>query len=383
MVTVLVLFSISSSSLLLLNKMCLYRIPTPSLLSTLQFACATLSCIALQAGRCIPEDRYEWSKVRPYLAYVAMFVATIYCNMRALQHSNVETLIVFRACCPLIVCWLDWLFLDRTLPSPRSWAALLLIVLGAGAYVVCDRAFELHGWSAYSWCTAYLLIISVEMVLGKHLVGPHLKFASMWGPTLYANSLSIAPMLSIGLLTHEPDRLAAAAWSSSSLALLSASCVVGVAISYLGWRSRSLLTATSYTVFGVANKMLTLLANALLWDKHASTAGIAALCVCLGGASLYQQSPLRSASLEANGTPPPTPRAKLLAADCRSTAKATSRRKWALPVALILFAGGGTFAYFWSASPHLAHLSRDDEPTPLPRPLPLPLFRSVERAAAG
>ena len=33
-----------------------------------------------------------------------------------------------------------------------------------------------------------------------------------------------------------------------------------------------------------------------MWDKHASPMGIAALCVCLGGGSLYQQAPVRTKS---------------------------------------------------------------------------------------
>ena len=45
----------------------------------------------------VKPDSFEWRKVKPYLLYVGMFVATIYANMRALQHSNVETIIVFRA----------------------------------------------------------------------------------------------------------------------------------------------------------------------------------------------------------------------------------------------------------------------------------------------
>ena len=45
----------------------------------------------------VATDHFEWRKVKPYLYYVGMFVATIYANMRALQHSNVETIIVFRA----------------------------------------------------------------------------------------------------------------------------------------------------------------------------------------------------------------------------------------------------------------------------------------------
>ena len=41
--------------------------------------------------------------------------------------------------------------------------------------------------------------------------------------------------------------------------------------------------------------MATVLVNVLIWDQHASSLGIASLCVCLVGATLYQQSPLRHA----------------------------------------------------------------------------------------
>ena len=241
----------------------------------------------------IKADAWEWHKVKPYLVYVCMFVATIYANMRALQHSNVETVIVFRSACPLIVSVLDWAFLGRQLPSARSIGALLVIIGGCIGYVLTDRAFKLNGWGAYSWVTAYFLIISVEMAYGKHIVGPHLAFNSMWGPTLYTNTLSVPPMLTIGLLSHEAGKFGGSEWTSVSIALLLASCVIGVAISYLGWRARSLVTATCYTVLGVANKMFTVLANAMVWDQRASMTGILFLVVCLIGAAGYKQVRLR------------------------------------------------------------------------------------------
>ena len=137
-------------------------------------------------------DGFEWFKVKPYLIYTAMFVTTIYCNMKALQFSNVETVIVFRACCPLAVCVLDWAFLERQLPSAQSFCALLVLGGGAAGYVLSDRDFQMTGWQAYTWVTLYFVIISVEMAYAKHIVGPHLGFKSMWGPTLYTNALSIA-----------------------------------------------------------------------------------------------------------------------------------------------------------------------------------------------
>ena len=50
------------------------------------------------------------------------------------------------------------------------------------------------------------------------------------------------------------------------------------------------MTATAYTVVGVMNKMLTVTANALIWDKHASSAGIGSLLICLLAGSAYQQA---------------------------------------------------------------------------------------------
>jgi drug/metabolite transporter (DMT)-like permease len=145
--------------------------------------------------------------------------------------------------------------------------------------VLTDKAFELKGLQAYTWVTAYFVIISVEMAYGKHIVGPHLKFASMWGPTMYTNVISILPMATIGLVTHEADRMHRVSLTPTALCWLTLSCVVGVAISYLGWRARSLVSATCYTVLGVANKMVTVLVNVIMWDQHASSLGILSLII--------------------------------------------------------------------------------------------------------
>lgn len=186
------LYSAASSSLLLINKLCLHYIHAPSFISTLQFISASVTPVALMATGLVPKDGWEWVKVKAYLYYVGMFVCTIYCNMKALEHSNVETIIVFRACVPLVVSLIDWGFMGRRLPSLRSWAALGVLVGGAFVYVLTDRAFSMKGWAAYTWVSAYFLIISVEMAYGKHIVGPHLKFASMWGPTMCAAPRTLA-----------------------------------------------------------------------------------------------------------------------------------------------------------------------------------------------
>ena len=295
-----VAFSLCSASLLLINKMTLKHLPMPSFVSSLQFVVSAVFVYGLKATRSAEVDDFEWRLLKPYSLYVLMFVATIYCNMKALQHANVETLIVFRSCVPIVVSGLDWAFLGRELPSRRSQLALAMLTLGAAGYVATDRQFSLRA-RAYAWVTAYFFIISVEMAYGKLIVGSHLKLKSMWSPTLYTNTLSVGPMLLAGLLTDETRLLRRTEWEAHGVALLLLSCVVGVAISYTGWRCRQLVSATCYTIVGVGNKMATVLVNVLIWDEHASALGIGCLVLCLLGASAYRQAPLRDAKGGADG----------------------------------------------------------------------------------
>ena len=38
-------------------------------------------------------DDYKWENVKPYLVYIVAFVGGIYCNMRVLSVTNVETVV--------------------------------------------------------------------------------------------------------------------------------------------------------------------------------------------------------------------------------------------------------------------------------------------------
>lgn len=147
-----ILYSAASSSLLLINKLCLRYVHAPSFISTLQFVAASIVPVALMATNLVPRDEWACDKLKAYSYYVGMFVCTIYCNMKvplflvypgfvhaeackvcaiaaqALEFSNVETIIVFRACVPLVVAILDWGFMGRQLPSLRSSLSLAILV---------------------------------------------------------------------------------------------------------------------------------------------------------------------------------------------------------------------------------------------------------------
>jgi len=323
----LVAFSGCAASLLLVNKVIMHQAHMPSFVGTLQFAASSFVAMLVMLQGWAKPDKFTWRRVKPYILYVTIFVAAIYTNFKALEFANVETIIVARSCVPCVVALMDFACLGRQLPGWKSWLAMVFMAAGATGYVLTDKQFEENGASdllnstllnstlpnasamsqtsqggssldssffqAYCWVLAYFLVVSVEMAYGKYIVGPHLGFESMWGPVLYNNTLSIPPMLTIGLLSGEHHLLCEVEWTGGLVALVLLSCAIGVAISYYGFKARSLVSATCFTVLGVANKMITVVANLLVWDQHATPLGICFLFLTLLSASAYKQSPMR------------------------------------------------------------------------------------------
>jgi GDP-mannose transporter len=292
-------YSLCSATLVLINKMILHKLPYPSLVISFQLLAAVGFIYGGQFSGLLECDPIKWKYVLPYLAYTIAFSIGVYCNMKSLQYSNVETVIVFRALSPCIVAVLDFMFLGREYPSTRSWCGLGLIVLGAFGYAAADPQFETLGYSAYFWPTLYCAVISFEMAYGKKIIkSVDLKTKS--GPVLYTNLLGFPPMLLFANMGNEYQKFWDDMWireegrlPDGSVVLLILGCVIGTCIGYSSWWCREKVSATSFTLIGVMNKCLTVLLNMLVWENHAPPMGIASLFLCLVGGSLYRQSPMR------------------------------------------------------------------------------------------
>lgn len=274
--------------------------PIPSFVTVIQLLFAVFIILLLQKASLVPPDPLEAAKVKPYCFYTVAFVLGVYCNMRALEHSNVETVIIFRSCTPLAVSLCDFIFMGRELPSTRSMLALIAIAVGAYGYVQTDSQFKMDGLGAYTWAILYFVTICFEMVYGKKITSG-VRFNSMWGPTFYTNFLSVLPMFLLGWGMGDFNAFKSEGpgskqwdWTTMGIAMLAVSSVVGTLIGYTGWSCRSLVSATTFTLVGVINKFITILLNVFIWDKHATPLGIMALVFCLIGGSFYQQAPMRS-----------------------------------------------------------------------------------------
>lgn len=295
-----VAYSLCSGTLLLINKLILHSLPYPSLVTSFQLV-STISFIwGSRLFGCLEVDPLKWKFIVPYLAYTVAFSVGVFCNMKSLQNSNVETVIVFRALAPCIVSLLDTFFLGRAYPTLRSWGALGLIAAGAFGYAATDTKFQQQGIEAYGWPMAYLLVISFEMAYGKKIIkSVDLKTKS--GPVLYTNLLGFPPMLLFAKMGNEMDHFWTDMWKREdglmfppgSVPLLILGSIVGTSIGYSAWWCRDKVSATSFTLIGVMNKCMTVLLNLLIWDQHATPMGIASLSLCLFGGMMYKQAPLR------------------------------------------------------------------------------------------
>jgi len=281
-----------SSLMLILNKLAVYHIGAPAVVTLAQFA---WTAAAVRIGKSlgwIEVDPFEWSKVKFFLIYVLAFAGGTWSNMRILMDSNVETVIVFRSCAPVAVCVFDYWFHKRALPGARSALAMLLISAGATAYVLTDRDFLIGGVSAYFWVGVWFVLLIFQLTYAKYLVSS-IGLTSAWSAVLYTNSLSMVPTAIIGATGNDFSTIARFEWTRPAVVWLVLSCLLGLGISWTGFKCQQMITATAYTVVGVMNKMITVLVNVLMWDNHASMVGIGSLVICLLGGSLYQQAPLR------------------------------------------------------------------------------------------
>lgn len=327
----------------IVNKMTVAGLGLPSAVASIQLIACTLVCVAIRAARLAPVDKLVWRKVKPYLIYVMLFIICLYSSIRAVEHANIETIIVFRSTAPLFVAALEWIFLGRALPRARSAGALLLIFLGSFLYVGTDAEFGRLGFGAYGWVTIYLFFICIQMAYGKLLLDD-VQMDTLWGPVYYTNLLGIVPSMALGWTQGEfSDRAALAHFVSGLadpklLASLSLSMVIGVGISWAGFNCRSLLSATSYTVVGVMNKVITVLIGQAVFESHAAWQGIMALMICVVGGSIYRQAPKRSVGvsimdeLKAAFTPPHW---------MRSVPKVSLSDEWALTLDWQLRGGNG------------------------------------------
>eukprot|EP00198_Chlamydomonas_reinhardtii_P002048 XP_001691384.1 sugar nucleotide transporter [Chlamydomonas reinhardtii] len=275
--------------MLVVNKVVITSVlPAPTLVLTVQLLVAVVVVLSGDALGWIKVDKLEWDKVQKFALVVGGFLGTLFANIKVLQYANVETFITFRSSTPLLLSVCDYIWLGRALPNARSWGCLLLLLAGSVGYVLVDADFRL---SAYTWLALWYAFFTFDTVYAKHVVDT--VQMTNWGRVYYGNFLALIPLAVMVPVMAEHNILAAVVWTAPKAFILALSCLMGVGMSHASYLLREAVSATFFTIIGILCKVLTVIINVFIWDKHASPEGIACLMVCVVAGTFYQQAPRR------------------------------------------------------------------------------------------
>lgn len=284
-------YCISASLLSIINKWAVMKFPYPGALTALQYFTSAFGVLLCGRLKLLEHDRLELLTMWRFLPAATIFYLSLFTNSELLLHANVDTFIVFRSAVPIFVAVGETLYLNQPWPSLSTWGSLATIFGGSIIYVLTDYQFTL---TAYSWALAYLISMSIDFVYIKHVVMT--IGLNTWGLVLYNNlealmlfPLELLIMGELKKITHEISD--ESDWYSFSVMLpVALSCVFGLAISFFGFSCRRAISATGFTVLGIVNKLLTVVINLVIWDKHSTVVGTIGLLICMIGGVLYQQS---------------------------------------------------------------------------------------------
>jgi solute carrier family 35 protein len=285
-------YCLSAALLSIINKWAITVFPFPGALTALQYATSAGAVYLLGIFNVLHHDDLNLKTLWRFLPAAICFYLSLFTNSELLLHANVDTFIVFRSIVPLFVAVGETLYLKQPWPSLKTWVALSVIMGGSVIYVSTDKAFNFH---AYGWALAYLASMSIDFVYIKHIVMT--IGLSTWGLVLYNNleALLLFPaellLMGEGLQLQGETTENSIEWTSFGVWLpVALSCLFGLSISFFGFACRRTISATGFTVLGVVNKLLTVVINLLIWNKHASAIGTVGLLICISGGVLYQQT---------------------------------------------------------------------------------------------
>jgi GDP-mannose transporter len=266
-----------------------HHLPKPGIVLLTQFISSAIFAWTIGATGLSKVDNLTWEKVSKFWPAVCAQLATIFSGVKALQFCNVETFIVFRASVPLVLSFLDYKFLGRELPGLRSFLCLAGLLLGTTLYTLTDAQFEIHG---YKWIAFWYCAFAFDQAYLKHVVDtvPMTPFGGVY----YQNTLGSVGLLAIAFISGEFDgTVTPMSWGWHVWFPLGLSCLLGMGLSTFAYRLRAMTSATVFAILGNVCKVVTVLLNWLIWDKHCSPTGLVGLSVCLVCAYLYVPAPRR------------------------------------------------------------------------------------------
>ena len=278
------------SQLSVVNKVVVTFIPLPNFILFAQFISTTLMLLIAHAVGWVEVEPLTWDIASIFTPLVLTFFALLYAGMEVMKYAPLETFITVKSMTPVLFSACEYLFLGRDLPNLKSTAALIGIVLGAGFYVKVDAYASAK---AYMFCAFFLVAAVSEGLVAKTTI-EKVKLNN-WSRSYNINVLSL-PLAMIQMLMAEEHLQffqEKNEWSTKTIILLAASCVMGLGMSVATMWIREAISATSVSVVATCNKFISELVNWVIWNKHTTSDGLGAVLVIMVCGIFYEQAPLR------------------------------------------------------------------------------------------
>ena len=295
------LYGVSSSALLVLNKIAITAVPNASLLLLIQIlSTVTLILVPALAGYVNVRMHPERSIIKAYFSVAVIFLATIYSNFQVVHSIGVNSFIVLRCGTPLLICFLDWLFLNRALPRGKSIFSLLGVFLSGTSYAYLKyqeagtgSAIEgqAFGFRGLVWSLIWLSCFVMDMIYIKHIT--HVYTCTSMERTLYQNFLSIPVLLILLFSPLESSSSLFANIDPDAAVVISLSCIAGAVLSYTGMSLRTDLSATAFTMLGILCKMASALLNEIFVAREPNRWSLLCISMVIVSSSFYEQAPIR------------------------------------------------------------------------------------------
>lgn len=275
-------YMLSSSMMLVTNKLTVEYFRSPILLLIFQLSFASVFLSLMSHLNYIKLTEPSLDVLKQFWLVPIAFLMTLFCNIQILAHSNVETFIVLRASTPIVLSVLDVQFLGRKLPNRRSWVSIFGVFFFSCIYVYYEKA-QLTSDSVF-WLVSWYCIFCFDQIYIKHVVDT-VKM-TMWDRVWYTNTIPVFILAPVALFHEEPVVVN----DPYIFVFIAITCVIGVSMSFYSFTLRRVVSATAFTIIGNTCKLITIIVNYFIWEKHASLEAIGALLMCIGFSSYYQQA---------------------------------------------------------------------------------------------
>ncbi|KAI5017600.1 hypothetical protein ZWY2020_042488 [Hordeum vulgare] len=282
-------YCLSASLLSIINKWAIMKFPYPGALTALQYLTSVVGVLLCGQAKLIEHDGLNFTTMWKFLPAAVMFYISIFTNSLTLAACQCGHFHCLRSVPIFVAIERHCTFTNHGRYSRHGFH--YPPYCGSVIYVFTDNQFTV---TAYSWAVAYLASMSIDFVYIKHVVMT--IGLNTWGLVLY-NNLEALMLFPIELFIMgefnqmKVDSSKMTNWLSFDVILpVALSCIFGLAISFFGFSCRRAISATGFTVLGIVNKLLTVVINLLIWDKHSSLVGTIGLLICMSGGVLYQQS---------------------------------------------------------------------------------------------